>query len=274
MTIQLSGTHNPMKPSRAGDCRLTNIEIHSTGRTMTVQICRPEKKNALTTDMYRDLTFAIHKFEADDHYRAFVIFGDSESFSAGNDIKDFIAHEENDLPEHIEKFLSALTQAEKPLLAGVSGLAIGIGVTMLLHCDLVYATADATFQLPFLKLGLVPEAGSSLILPQLVGHRRASELLYFGEAFDAETAKEIGLVNRIAETETLREVTLKAAEKIASLPPDAVRRTKQLLRSSEDNLSARIEKEFEAFKICLKSPESEEALRAFIEKRPPDFTQS
>ncbi len=273
MTFPLGKAHNPLRVESEGDYQLSDVEIHSTGRTMTVQINRPEKKNALTTDMYRDLTFAINKFESDQYYRTFAIFGDSEAFTAGNDINDFIAHEENDLPEYIATFLNALTQAQKPLLAGVSGLAIGIGVTMLLHCDLVYAASDATFQLPFLKLGLVPEAGSSLILPQLIGHRKACELLFFGEAFDAESAMEIGLVNKVVGTGDVRDTTMRAAEKIAALPPDAVRRTKQLLRSPENSLSDRIEEEFEAFRICLKSPESEEALRAFIEKRPANFSQ-
>ncbi len=239
---------------------------------MILRICRPEKRNALTCDMYQDLSGYFQQFDGDGNLRALVIFGQEDIFTAGNDIMEFINRENSDLLKPVTSFLEWLTAIRKPVLAGVRGAAIGIGTTMLLHCDLVYAGRSSMFQLPFVQLGLVPEAASSLLLPQLVGHRRACDLLFFGEPFNSEVAREAGIVNKIIPDHIVEEQTLAAAHRICEMPARSIRNTKKLLCLPRDEVRARMQEELELFSQGLKSEEAREALNAFVEKRKPDFS--
>lgn len=233
----------------------------------TIRINRPDKKNALTQAMYATLARALA--DADASVRVFVLTGTGDVFTAGNDLNDFLAV--GDLSSSpAADFLGALASAQRPVVAAVNGLAVGIGATLLLHCDLVYAVPGARLQFPFINLALVPEAASTLLLPRLVGHQRAAELLMLGDPLDAGTAEQLGLVNRVVEGDVLAEA-LAVARRLAAKPPAALAANKALLKSRDDGVAARLEAEFAAFARCLRSPELKEAVAAFFEKRPPDF---
>lgn len=240
---------------------------------LTLTIARPEKKNALTVEMYAALADAISGADSDKDVRVILITGSEDSFTAGNDLKDFLDTPPVDASSPVFKFMHAIAGATTPVVAAVNGLAIGIGTTMLLHCDLVYAVETARFQLPFVNLGLVPELGSSLILPALAGRATAAELLMFGDPFDAAKAKEIGLINAVCDSDSLIQTTRNAAEKLAAKPPSALRQTKALLNASVDDIHARIDQEAKVFGEQLNSAEVKEAIAAFFEKRVPDFSQ-
>lgn len=236
----------------------------------TIRINRPDKKNALTQVMYAALAQAVVDGEGDDAVRVFVLTGTGDVFTAGNDLNDFLSV--GDIASSpAAAFLRALSMASKPVVAAVNGLAIGIGATMLLHCDLVVAAEGARLQFPFINLALVPEAASSLLLPRLAGHHRAAELLLLGEAFDAAFGREIGLVNRVVPSEQVTAVAAELAGKLADKPAAALRLTKALLKTNGDSVAVRLDAEFEAFSRCLRSPELKEAVAAFFERRPPDF---
>ncbi len=251
-----------------------NIRTATKGRVRTITINRPEKKNALTLAMYRRLTEELGLASEDPAVRVVVVTGTDGLFTSGNDIADFqtIPGDGEDAP--VFRFLEALPRFPKPLVAGVTGMAVGIGTTMLLHCDLVYASSEAMFSLPFVRLGVTPEAGSSLLLPYVTGLQQATELLMFGEPFDAERAKQVGLVNEIVPPDRLARRVAERAEALAGLPPAALRRTKALIRQSlPGNLREVMRQEGAVFREGLASPESAEAFAAFFEKRPPDFSQ-
>jgi enoyl-CoA hydratase/carnithine racemase len=241
---------------------------------LRVELNRPEKKNAITIAMYRALGDALQSASADAGVRAVLLQGKPEIFSSGNDLSDFLADPPRSEDTPPFKFLRVLARFDKPLVAAVSGAAIGIGTTMLLHCDLVYAAAGARFQLPFASLGLAPEAASSLLLPRLAGWQKAAELLMLGEPFGAEAAREIGLVNEIVAPEKLLETALAKARALAAKPPAALRATKALMKQA---LLAEVEgamaREAKAFGERLVSPEAKEAFSAFLEKRKPDFSR-
>ncbi len=249
---------------------LTTLE----DRILRITINRPEKKNALTVAMYGALTEALRRGESDPAVRALVISGGPAIFSAGNDIADFMQWPPTDDDSPVFQFLRTLVGAQKPLVAGVEGVAVGIGVTLLLHCDLVYAGRSARFHLPFVNLGLVPEAGSSLLLPMSLGHRRAAALLMLGNPFDATTAQEAGIVNSIvADGESLA-AGLDAARQLAAKPPAALRQTKLLMKQhTAALLNDAIRAEALAFRARLTSPEADEAFAAFLERRKPDFSK-
>jgi enoyl-CoA hydratase/carnithine racemase len=199
--------------------------------------------------------------------------GSGGSFSAGSDVAEFAerARGRADLSGPILDFIRQLALVEKPLIAAVDGLAVGVGTTLLFHCDLVYATSNSTFRTPFLDLGLVPEAGSSLLAPQRMGHARAFEMLALGETFGAERALAAGLVNAIVPAAELEAAALDAARRLAAKPPEALALCRRLMRGDTAAVRSRIEEEARIFAERLVSPEAREAFAAFLEKRPPDF---
>lgn len=229
---------------------------------------RPGKKNALTGDMYQALTDALHAAAMDDAVRVVVLSGCGGDFSAGNDIHDFVAAI-ND-PQKIRiplSFLQTISTFPKPVVAAVSGVAIGIGTSMLLHCDLVYADASARFQLPFTRMGLVPEGGTSLLLPSSLGHRKAFELLVLGEAFGAEQAVEIGLVNLCVEQGSVIDFAMDKARALASMGAAAVQQSKAMLKQHDENrLQSVLVSEVDAFAARLNSAEARAAFMAFMQK--------
>jgi enoyl-CoA hydratase/carnithine racemase len=237
-----------------------------------IRFNRPEKKNALNLAMYTSLADALTYADEEDAVRVVLLAGSEGCFTSGNDLADFLNSPLTGNESPGMKFLAAISQARKPIVAAVSGAAIGIGVTMLLHCDLVYAGASARFQMPFVNLGLCPEAGSTLLLPKIMGYQRAAELILLGEPFGAETARELGIVNAVYSDEDLLETAQAKARQLATKPAAAVRLSKALLkREYLDSLRETMAEEMVHFIACLKSPEAAEALQAFLEKREPDF---
>ncbi|MCC6474557.1 MAG: enoyl-CoA hydratase [Burkholderiales bacterium] len=238
-----------------------------------IEIARPEKKNALTADMYARLAAALAAADRSPQVRALLLHGSRECFTSGNDVSEFLARKAGDRSPAFDLF-EVLPGLDKPVVAAVGGPAVGIGTTLLLHCDLVYAAPGARFRLPFVPLGLVPEFGSSLLLPLLAGYQRAAELLLLGRPFTAEEAKEAGIVNAIFPEETLFEEAQRAAAALAALPPESIRLTKRLLKAAgREALGARIAEEARLFAERLGSPEAKEAMSAFLEKRAPDFSR-
>ncbi len=244
------------------------------GGVLRIELNRPEKKNAITIAMYQALGDALQAASADAGVRVALIQGQPGIFSSGNDVADFLADHARGEDFAPFRFLRALARFDKPLVAAVSGPAIGIGTTLLLHCDLVYAAVGARFQLPFAGLGLVPEAASSLLLPRLAGWHRAAELLMLGMPFDADAAHAMGLVNHVVPAEQVHETALAAARALAAKPPAALRATKALMKqalaASVDDAMAR---EIREFTERLGSAEAKEAFAAFLEKRKPDFSR-
>lgn len=250
-----------------------HIDVTRHGTVQVLTIRRPEKRNALTQDMYRALTDGLMAGDEAPDVGAHVILGQPGIFSSGNDINDFLAAAKGAraLPEDVVRFVEYLPQVAKPLVAGVDGAAVGVGATFLLHCDLVYATPAASLSTPFLDLGLVPEAASSLLLPRRTGHQRAFEMLVLGDPFDAERAREAGLVNAVVEPEVLETRTIGAAERLASKPPHALAIARRLLRGDPEPVLTRMREEADYFRACLGSAEAREAFEAFLDKRRPDF---
>ncbi len=248
-----------------------HVEVQVQDRILTVRMNRPEKKNALTRQMYVAMTAALHQADADSAVRAILIIGSADCFTAGNDLQDF-ANASPGEPAVALEYLKALAATAKPVLAAVAGPAVGIGTTMLLHCDLTYAAPSARFQLPFVNLGLCPEAGSSLILPELVGHHRAAELLFFGEPFSAGLAHQLGIVNQVLPEKELLPAAIAKAQQLAQKPPSALRTTKALLKRNNPAIIDAIDSESEKFAALLQGPEAKEAFAAFLQRRKPDFS--
>jgi enoyl-CoA hydratase/carnithine racemase len=237
-----------------------------------IEIDRPDKKNALTAAMYQAMADAIKAAEAESKVRVVLIHGKSDLFTAGNDLQDFLDNPPRDDNRPVFQFLYGISQAQKPIVAAVAGPAVGIGTTMLLHCDLVYAAPNTRLQLPFVNLGLVPEAASSLLLPALVGYQRAAELLLLGEPFSAQKAKDFGLVTEVIPEDQLFDFALAQAKKLASRPAASVRLTKRLMKQGQAAaVMQQIKIESGHFGERLASPEAKEAFSAFLEKRKPDF---
>ena len=252
-----------------------DVSVTVADHVQTIRFSRPHKKNAFTSVMYSAILAALKQADADGNIAVHVLAGSGGAFSAGSDIAEFLARSQgsNDLSGPILDFIRYLPLIEKPVIAAVDGLAVGVGTTLLLHCDLVYATPDSTFRTPFLDLGLVPEAGSSLLAPHRMGHARAFELLCLGEAFDAERALAAGLVNRIVPAASLEAETLKSARRLAAKPPGALAAARKLMRGDPAGIMAQIKAEGVVFAERLASPEAKEAFAAFMEKRPPDFSR-
>ncbi|MGV8899087.1 MAG: enoyl-CoA hydratase [Burkholderiaceae bacterium] len=241
---------------------------------LTIEFNRPDKKNAITAAMYQSMADALQDAEIDSAVRAILFIGKPEIFTAGNDLADFMANPPNTEASPVFQFLQQISQASKPIVAAVSGAAVGIGTTMLMHCDLVYAADNAKFSMPFSQLGLCPEAASSLLFPQIVGYQRAAEKLLLGEAFLAQEAYDMGLVNRILPADQLLEFARQQTAKLVALPASSIRTTKRLMKSSQqETIQAKIAEEGQHFRAMLSAPEAKEAIGAFLEKRKPDFTQ-
>ena len=251
---------------------MSDILIHTDAGVSTITFNRLDKKNALTEAMYSALAEAMQQAATDDAVRVLVIQGDASVFTAGNDIKDFLEHPPTSTDAPVFRFLRQLVSFPKPLIAAVAGPAVGVGTTMLFHCDLVYAGDNAAFAMPFVNLGLCPEAGSSLLAPQLVGYQRAAELLLLGEPFLAETARDLGLVNRITAPTEVNELAGAQARRLASKPMSSLLETKRLLKQGQQAaLLERVAEEAAVFARMLGEPAAREAFTAFMEKRPPQF---
>ena len=251
------------------------ISVTTHNGIQVIRIDRPNKKNALNGPMYRALSDAFRAGDADQNVAVHVILGSGGVFCAGNDMSDFLAvatGKPNTLSETLA-FLDVLPAIQKPVVAGVGGLASGIGVTMLFHFDLVYAAPSAIFSTPFLNLGLVPEAGSSLLLPARIGYQRAFEMLVLGEPFSAERAREAGFINEIVAADALDEKVIGVARSLAAKPPEALAMSRALLRGDPQALTNRMAAESRQFSERLKSAEALEAFTAFFEKRPADFAK-
>jgi enoyl-CoA hydratase/carnithine racemase len=244
----------------------------------TIEIARPEKKNALTIAMYQAMADAIHAARDDASVRALLITGQPGIFTSGNDIEDFMARPPGQgahmMDSPVAQFMRALFEFDKPAVAAVTGAAVGIGTTMLLHCDLVYVADDARLAMPFTSLGLVPEFASSLLVPQLMGHRRAAEKLLLGDPFTAEQAVECGIANAVLPAGEVLNHARRVAERFNGLPPGSVRDTKRLLRAPQlEQVAATVRTEGALFAARLRSPEAMEAFQAFFQKRSPDFSK-
>jgi enoyl-CoA hydratase/carnithine racemase len=250
------------------------VRVHRRGAVTAIELHRPEKRNAITGEMYEALGDAVGAAEADAGVRAVLFHGQREAFTAGNDLGDFARRPPQGEDSPVFRFLRHVSGAAKPLIAAVEGPAVGIGTTLLLHCDLVFAGSDARFQLPFTKLGLVPEFASSYLLPLVAGWQRAAELLLLGEPFDAAIAREAGIVTRIVAPGEAIAAGWQAAEKLAALPPASVRETKALMKlAHREAIEGRLSAEGERFRRMLREPAAREAFAAFAEKRPPDFSK-
>jgi enoyl-CoA hydratase/carnithine racemase len=252
------------------------IEVSRVDSAQVLRIKRPEKKNALTGAMYAALSDAIEAGDNDASVAAHVVIGSGGVFTAGNDLGDFLATARGtgNLGKDVVRFIRLLPVVRKPLIAAVDGKAIGIGTTMLFHCDLVYAAPDATFATPFLDLGLIPEAASSLLMPQRMGYARAFAMLVLGDPISADDAVTSGFVNAVVPAEDLEATALSAAKRLAAKPPEALAMARSLMRGDPADVLARVDAEVAGFRERLKSPEAIEAFTAFFEKRPPNFRKS
>lgn len=257
---------------------MTDILSHTEAGVLTLTFNRIEKKNAITVAMYGVLADQLQHAADDPAVRVVVIQGDVTVFTAGNDIADFqkaaAAGQTGPLEARpVGRFLDRIATFPKPLVAAVCGPAVGVGATMLLHCDLVFAGDNAAFSFPFVNLGVIPEAGSTLLAPQLFGYHRAAEILLTGEPFMAEAALEVGFVNRVVPPTECNEITAAQARKLAAKPLTSLIETKRLLKAGQqDALLQRIRDEGVVFNRLLKGPASREAFAAFMEKRKPDFS--
>lgn len=249
------------------------IIIEKDTGVLRLRMNRADKKNALTRDMYSAMAYAIETAEHDPEVRVILFEGTAGCFCAGNDLKDFQEQPPRDKAAPVYRFITALARSTVPMVAAVDGVAVGIGTTMLLHCDLVYATDRTRFQLPFVNLGLLPEAGSTYLLPKLVGAARAAELLMTGRPFKTQEALELGIINGICAPEELTDQALQSAREFAEKPPQSLRKIKKLLKSDSGKVEDRIQWEILEFSEQLDSAECKEALQAFQEKRKPDFTK-
>ena len=253
---------------------MSDILIQNEGGVRTLTLNRADKKNALTGAMYSALADALESAQDDSAVRVVLIQGTAAVFSAGNDIGDFQNSGPADENPPVRRFQRSLAQLDKPVVAAVCGPAVGIGTTMLFHCDLVYAGANARFAVPFVNLGLCPEAGSSLLAPQMFGYHRAAELFLLGEPFGPETALEVGLVNRIAPPEEVNALALAQARKLAAKPLGALIETKRLMKGSQQAaVLARMDEERVIFARLRGEPAAREAFAAFMEKRKPDLSK-
>ncbi|HEX2530252.1 MAG TPA: enoyl-CoA hydratase [Burkholderiaceae bacterium] len=250
------------------------ITTSKNGGILTIEFNRPEKKNAITAAMYQAMADVLTHAETDNEVRAILIAGKTEVFTAGNDLQDFLMHPPRSADAPVSQFMRALSSTAKPVVAAVAGNAVGIGTTLLLHCDLVYAADNAKFAMPFTQLGLCPEFASSMLLPQLAGYPRAAEKLMLGEAFFAEEAREMGLVSKVLPADQVTAYARAQAAKLAALPASSIRTTKRLMKGYRAaTIDAQMLEEMAHFREMLGSPEAKEAFSAFLEKRKPDFTK-
>jgi enoyl-CoA hydratase/carnithine racemase len=242
---------------------------------LRVELNRPKKLNAMTASMYMKLADIFNDAAKDERVRVVLWQGAGDAFTAGNDLTDFLENPPGPGDSPQARLMNALIDFDKPLIAAVHGAAIGGGTTMLLHCDFVYAGESTRFQMPFINLAVLPEFGSTCLLPLTIGHIRAAELILLGLPFDARRAAELGLVTQVVSDEKLLQVATETARNLAEKPAVALQASKRLLkRSIREQLRATIKAENEAFSVQIRSAEAKEALTAFLEKRPPDFTRT
>jgi len=248
---------------------MSDIIVTDEGPIRVIRMYRPEKKNALTLAMYDAMASAIEAADTNPDTRCLLMAGAPGAFCAGNDLADFLASAGRGgaVGQPILRFLYALARAQKPLVAAVGGVAVGVGTTMLLHCDHVIAASEARLSTPFVSLGLVPEAASSLIAPRLMGHARAFSLLVMGKSLTAEEAKSAGIVNAVVPAAEVEVQALATAKEIAALPPEAVLASRRLIRGSVEEIVARIDEEAAEFKRRLASPEAQAAFMAFLSRK-------
>lgn len=257
---------------------MTHLLVHRENAVLTMTFNRVDKKNALTADMYTALAQAMEDAAGDPAIRVAIIQGDTQVFTAGNDLMDFLSRPPRatapgeDVPP-VFRFLKILHHFPKPLIAAVCGPAVGVGTTLLLHCDLIYAGDNAAFSLPFINLGLCPEAGSSDLLPALIGYPRAAEKLLLGEPFYAAEALDLGLINRVLPPGEVNAHAQAQALKLAAKPLSALMASKALMKKSQAHIAAVMEEEFKHFSQLLVGPAAREAMTAFMQKRKPDFSQ-
>jgi len=252
---------------------MTDILIDTSGSVTTLTLNRVAKKNSFTTAMYAGMADAIDQAQLDDAVRVLVFQGHETIFSAGNDIADFLQNPPTTLDAPVFRFMRAISSFSKPVVAAVCGPAVGIGTTMLFHCDLVYAGDNAAFSMPFVNLGVCPEAASSLLAPQRMGYGRAAEALLLGEPFMAEAALEMGLVSRIVPPAEANALARRQAQKLATKPLASLLATKRLMKQGQASLVAeRMAEEGVLFGRMLAEPAAREAFSAFMEKRKPDFS--
>jgi enoyl-CoA hydratase/carnithine racemase len=245
-----------------------SVVVTDDGAVRLIRMNRPEKKNALTQPMYAEITRALREAQASEAIRCVMLTGGQGVFSAGADIGEFLeSAQSGSLRPHTLEFLKALANNQKPLVAAVGGLAVGIGVTMLFHCDYVVAAANATFTTPFLKLALIPEAASSLLAPMRMGYARAFSMLVMGRPLSAEQAREAGIVNEVVDAAEVEAVALKAAREIAALPAGAVAVSRRLMRGHLDAVVRQIDTEVMHFKDRLTSDEARAAFSAFLSRK-------
>jgi len=248
------------------------IRSQTADRIARIELARPDKKNALTAEMYAQLTAALDAAGKDPQVRVILLRGSADCFTAGNDISDFLKRKPGESP--VFGLFQVLPSLEKPVVVAVGGPAVGIGTTLLLHCDFIFAAEDARFQLPFVPLGIVPEFGSTLLLPRLAGYQRAAKLLLLGQPFTAREALDAGIVTEVVPKEELLEKAERTASMLATLPPESLKLTKRLLKQAQaPEVQARIAEEGRLFVERLASPEAKEAMSAFLEKRKPDFSR-
>lgn len=245
---------------------MTEITTSRQGQILVIRFNRPEKMNAITRGMYGELAQQLNQAAEDESIRCVVITSEGDHFTAGNDIRDFMSNPPTEADSDVAKFLGSLLEFPKPLLASVKGNAVGVGTTMLLHCDVVVASPSANFSMPFTSLGLVPEAGSTKLFPELVGYQRAAKIFMTGESFSADAALQMGMIASIAgdpETEALE-----IAEKIAEQPPKAIMNTKALMKANKHDAVAHVMlAEFQLFALALQSEEAAEAFMKFMAKK-------
>lgn len=253
---------------------MSELQIETLEGVLEITFNRPEKKNALTLNMYSGIVTALERSSSDDGIRAVLFTGRGDAFTSGNDIVDFMNAPPTGPESPVARFVELLLTFEKPILAAVNGPAVGLGVTMLLHCDMVYLAERATLRMPFVDLALCPEAGSSYLLPRIMGLPRASELLLLSKKIDAREAVRLGLANAVFADDKLTDEVRTIARTLAKKPPTSVRVTKQLLRRGTDKaVREQIMEEGPLFLSALGSPEAAEAFTAFLQKREPDFSK-
>ena len=252
---------------------MSDILTHTDAGVMTITFNRLDKKNSITSSMYAAMADAVAQAGADPSVRVVVFQGHESIFSAGNDIGDFLNQPPTTQESPVFRFLRGIATFEKPLLAAVAGPAVGIGTTLLFHCDLVYAGDNAAFSMPFVNLGLCPEAASSLLAPRMFGYHRAAEALLMGEPFFAEAAQEVGLVNRVVPPTEVNGYAQAQARKRAAKPLTSLIATKRLMKGDTQAVLQKMDEEGQDFGRMLREPAAKEAFGAFMEKRKPDFSK-
>jgi enoyl-CoA hydratase/carnithine racemase len=251
---------------------MSDIITEGSGNILRIQLNRPAKKNAMTSDMYLALAYLFDAAANDDQVRVVLWHGAGDSFSAGNDIQDFLKNPPGPGESPQARLIEALINFDKPIVVAVQGAAIGGGTTMLTHCDFVFAGESAKFQMPFISLAVVPEFGTSCTVPARIGYLRAAELILLGLPFTAKRAAELGLVTRVLPDQELLATATQAARDLAKKPPAALQACKRLMKSStRDQVERAVKLENEEFSVRVRSAEAREALNAFIEKRKPNF---